>query len=326
MKKPHTINRKVWKTSYELKDEFRYTDCSCINKIVKENKIPTVQNPDSSVPHAILINREEIIKTSKIINRLLDNQDMERYDQELCLRGDYMIFGDVHIPYHDGQLIGKKMAVAKKFKIKKAVCVGDFVELDAFKVYFDKTASWKYEKAKVRDVLKALLSWYNEFIWLIGNHEVRMWKRLQGMGEQEDIFQLLLSAETKGRVKYSTYPYAIINDSWIIAHPKSYSRIQGRNAFFLASKYMPSLVAKSKSPNGQYGFLSFHGHGGGEGIDVSGICQIADGMGLMDPLKIAYKTIKMDTSPEWRPGFSMLKDNYLYRFPKNSTDWDFWLK
>ncbi len=112
----------------------------------------------------------------------------------------------------------------------------------------------------------------------------------------------------------------------MVCHPQSYSRIQTRNVYNLASKYLVRLVEKGKSPNGQYGIVGFHGHLGGEGLDISGRFQVADGMGMMDPEKVLYKQMRVNTYPEWRPGFFMLLNNYLYRFPRDSTDWDFWLK
>jgi len=249
---------------------------------------------------------------------------MEKYDKELHLTGDYMLTGDWHIPFHDPDLTKKLFAVAKRFGIKKLACVGDLMELDAFKTYLDKSTSWQYEKQKARNVIKALLTWFDEIVWLIGNHEIRLWKRVQGMGDEEDIFQMVLEGEMTRKVKYSTYPYAIVNESWMIVHPKSYSRLQSRNAYFLASKYLPDLMAKGNSPNGRYGVVAFHGHLGGEGTDISGHYRVADGMCMVDPMKVAYKTVKVDTSPEWRQGFFMLWDNFLYPLPAKDTDWNFW--
>jgi len=326
MEKPHTINRNIWKTSFELKDEFRYSDCSCITKIVKENKIPTIPNPDSSVPHAILINRDEFIKTPKIVDRMIGNDEMEIYNAALHLAGDWMIFGDCQIPLHDPELMKRMQQIAQKYGIKKGINAGDLTELDAFKPFPGHGPSWQYEKKKVNDILKWWVSWFDEVVLLMGNHELRMWKRLQGMGEEGDIFKILLSEEKSGRVKYSTYPYAIVNESWLITHPHSYSRIAARNNFTLASKYMIKLIEKSKGPNDQYGLIGFHGHLVGEARDISGRFQIADGMGLMDPKKIMYKEMRMNTYPEWCPGFFMLLNNHIYPFKKDSTDWDFWLK
>lgn len=326
MKKPHTINRKIWRTSLELKEEFRYTSRSGVQKTTQENKIPTIRNPESILPHSRLINRDEFIKVPKIFRRLIGNDEMERYNAALYLKGNWMIYGDCQIPLHDPELMERMQQIARKYGIKKGINVGDLTELDAFSPFPGKGPSWEYEKAMVTGVVKWWVSWFDEVVLLMGNHELRMWKRLCGMGEEDDIFKILLSEEKSGRVKYSTYPYAIINESWLVAHPQSYSRIPARNSFALASKYMIKLIEKSKGPNSQYGIIGFHGHLGGQARDVSGRFQVADGMGLMDPEKIMYKTMRINTYPEWVPGFSMLLNNHLYPFPKDSTDWDFWLK
>jgi len=320
------VDRTQWKTSLELAQELGYTDRGTVANILAANKVSKVRNPDSPLPHSLLYNRDEFLMLPMVVRRLVSADDMEQYDKELWLEGDYMITADWHIPFHDVDLVEKMLAVAEKFGAKKLVIAGDFIELDVFKTYIDKTAAWKYEKQKTRSILKALLGRFREIVWLIGNHEVRMWKRLQGMGEEEDIFQLILEAEAARKVRYSIYPYTIINSSWMVVHPKSYSRIQARNAFFLASKYLVKLVERGKSPNGIYGMVAAHGHLGGMGTDISGRFQVADGMGMMNPDKVHYQIIKISTSPNWRPGFFMLLDNTLYPFPKDGTDWRFWME
>jgi hypothetical protein len=320
------IDRQIWKTSHELKDEFRYSTYSSVTKIVKENRIAILKNPESNLPHTILINRDEFIKIPKVFRRLIGNDEMERYNAALHLRGDWMIFGDCQIPLHDPELMERMQQVAEKYRIKKGINVGDLTELDAFKPFPGSGPSWEYEKAKVTDVLKWWVSYFDETVLLMGNHELRMWKRLHGMGEEGDIWPILLSEEKSGRVKASTYPYAVINESWLVTHPQSYSRIAARNNFTLASKYMIKLIEKSEGPNDQYGLIGFHGHLGGGARDISGRFQVVDGMGLMDPEKVMYKMMRINTYPEWCPGFFMLLNNHIYPFPKDSTDWEFWLK
>lgn len=320
------IDRQIWKTSFELKDELRYSCVSAITKIAKENNVPTMQNPESHLPHTLLFNRDVFIQIPKVFKRLISNDEMERYNKALYLHGDWMIFGDCQIPLHDPELMERMQQIAQKYGIKKGINAGDLTELDAFSPFPGEGPSWKYEKAKVNDILTWWASWFDEVVLLMGNHELRMWKRLNGMGEEGDIFKILLAEEKSGRVKYSTYPYAIVNESWLVTHPHSYSRIAARNNFTLASKYMIKLIEAGKGPNDQYGLIGFHGHLGGEATDISGRFQVIDGMGLMDPAKILYKVMRINTYPEWCPGFSMLKDNYLYRFPRDSTNWEFWLK
>jgi len=320
------VDRNMWKSSLELMEEFGYTDRGSVSNILSANKVSKVKNPESRLPQSFLWNRNEFMSTSVITSRLLDNQEMERYDKELRLYGDFILSGDDHVPFHDMELIDASFNIARKFGIRKIIKAGDFLELDAFKTYLDKGASWEYEKRKARNVINATLTQFDEMDWLIGNHEMRLWKRLQGMGDEEDIFQLVLEKEHIEKVRYSIYPYCIINDSWMIVHPKSYSRIQTRNAYFLASKHLIKLIEEGKSPNGNYGIVAYHGHLGGMGTDISGRFEVADGMGMMDPDKIHYQKIKISTAPEWRPGFHMLLDNCLYAFPKRGTNWDFWTK
>ena len=310
-----SVDRSIWMTTLELMKEFGYQDRGSVSNLCTINGISRVKNPESPLPQSLLYNKQEFTAIPAVARRLIDAPEMEKYDKELHLTGDYMLTGDWHIPFHDADLVEKMMVIAKRFELRKLVIVGDFVELDSFKVFLDKTVSWQYEKETIRKIIKSLLSWFVEITWLMGNHEIRMWKRLQGMGEEEDIFQLVLEKETVGKVQYSVYPFSIINSSWMVIHPKSYSRIAARNPYFLASKYLVDLVLKKKPPNGQCGIIAFHGHGGGEATDISGNFQAVDGMCMCDPQKIGYQVLKINTAPRWRPGFMALINNYLYRFP-----------
>ena len=254
----------------------------------------------------------------------LDNYDLARYYNCPKLYKDWLLIGDVHIPFHCPETSYYAIALAKKWNIRNVISVGDTFELDAFKKYLDHhpQVNWKYEKIAGVKFMSVLLKNFDNIVLLIGNHEIRLWKKQEGAGDQDDVYKLFVS---DSKIKYYTYPYAVINDSWLVMHPKSYSRIQARNPYFLASKYMIELIERGKSPNGQYGLISWHGHLGGEGVDISERFQVADGMGLFDPDLFSYNKLKITTSPAWRKGFMIIRNNYLYRFPVNNTDWSWWL-
>lgn len=235
-----------------------------------------------------------------------------------------MVTGDIHLPFHCPRTFSHLIEIAEKFGIKKMVSVGDTFELQEFKHYLDNHpgVNWRYEKAKGWAVLELLANQFDEIVLLLGNHELRLWKKLEGAGDQEDVFQIFVKHPN---IRYDLYPYCIINDSWFACHPKSYSRIPGRNPYFLASKHMVELVEAGKSPNGQYGLIAFHGHQGGGGRDVSGRFRVADGMGLFDQELFGYAQLKLTPTPNWVKGFFMLRNNYLYPFEEDTTDWDWWL-
>uniref|UniRef100_A0A6H1Z9J0 Calcineurin-like phosphoesterase domain-containing protein n=1 Tax=viral metagenome TaxID=1070528 RepID=A0A6H1Z9J0_9ZZZZ len=214
--------------------------------------------------------------------------------------------------------------MAKKWGIRKVVSVGDTFELESFKKYLDSHpgVNWKYEKSSGVKFLSVLIDNFDEIQLLIGNHELRFWKKMEAVNDQDDVFQFFVK---DSKVKTSIYPFCVINESWLLCHPHSYSRIAARNPYFLASKHLVSLIEAGNSPNGQYGLVAYHGHGGGEGTDISSRFQVADGMGLFEPQLFNYYVKKMNTAPAWRKGFMILRNNYLYRFPFSTTDWDFWL-
>jgi len=254
----------------------------------------------------------------------LRNYDLSRYTDHPKLYGDWLLIGDSHIPFHCPQTATHAIQMAQKWGIKSVISVGDTFELDAFKKYLDHhpEVNWKYEKIAGIKFLNVLLENFENIVLLIGNHELRLWKRLEASNDQDDVFQFFVK---DNRIEYSTYPFAVINDSWLVVHPKSYSRIQGRNPYFLASKHCIELLEDGKSPNGQYGLIAYHGHLGGEGTDISSRFRVADGMGLFDPNLFAYYKLKISTGPAWRKGFHIIRNNYLYPFPETMTDWNWWL-
>ena len=259
------------------------------------------------------------------------NPELKHLTQHLKIHSDSIVVtGDVHLPFHCPDTLAKMIEFAGYFGSRDIVIVGDLMELDVFKRFLDihpdikRAGGWEYEKQKTREFFELIDQYFDRVYILLGNHELRMWKKLQAAGSQTDVLEIVLSDKWEEKVKVSVYPFAWINDSWIVVHPKSYSRIQSRNPYFLASKYLIELVARGKSPNGVYGLIDFHSHLGGEGTDISGKFQVANGMGLFDPKLSEWHVKQVDTFPEWRKGFMILHRNYLYRFPAEHTDWDFW--
>lgn len=263
-------------------------------------------------------------------------KDLRRYIHEPNLKGDYLVLFDTHYPFHHVECHQYMIKIVKKWDIKKCVIGGDVLELQEFKKYLDKhpdIKDWETELSLVQSILTWLATEFTRIDLVLGNHELRLWKALAGKGSQEDVFRLILgdlADVLKKKIKYYLYPCATINNSWIIDHPNMSSVIQARVPERQSSKYLVKklvdMVKNSQQPkNGQMGYLSGHGHQGGEGTDVSGEFQVADGMVMCDPELFAYHKLKRSARPEWRVGFNIIKNNYLYRFPLKNTDWKFWL-
>ena len=270
----------------------------------------------------------------------VDNLDLERYVNEPRLKGDYLITHDPHFPLHHGECWRHAQLICEKFQIKQMIIPGDGVELYWQSNFLKDDAiglgSWEQEKERVKNTLEWIGGWMRRVDWLPGNHELRWWKRmLQGGGKaaQEELWTIV-SKDVKPSIKrkfhFHLYPYAIINNSWFICHPNMTSIIPGRVPDRLSSKYMVQELVRMLQngivpKNWQMGVVAGHGHLGGEATDVSGSFQVADGMIMADGDLFNYHKLKLNARPEWRLGFHILKDNYLYRFPERNTDWKFWL-
>ena len=267
----------------------------------------------------------------------IDNSDLERYVKEPRLQGNFLLLFDPHFPFHHEGTFQHAKAIAERFKIRKVLIGGDAFELYYFSQFYKDRATgvkdWSEEAERTRCVLEWLAEWASQVHMILGNHELRMWKRLMAAGAQEDIYRIILDGvkpTIRRKFHYYLYPVAVINDSLIVYHPSMSSVIQTRVPERLASKYLPKEMLRwveegIQPKNGQMGYISGHGHLGGTGTDASGEFFVADGIVMADPELFNYHVLKRNARPEWRVGFYVLKDNYLLPFPEKHTHWKLWL-
>lgn len=230
------------------------------------------------------------------------------YNDYFRLSGDWVVSSDYHIPYSDQELIENMIKVAKKFKISNLLVAGDFLDMAMFSEYFiQEEGSFEEELETAREVLKLLSGHFKDVRFLAGNHDIRMLRKLEFKLNVKNFFQML-----DKDLKVSKYPYCTINDRWRITHPKTYSRLSTRVAYFMTHKHKMHIGVA-------------HGHAMGVTYSPSGeeICFDTGGMFQRD--RIEYVNLIDTTHPMWTSGFSIIKNNHLYLFPKAHTDWNFWL-
>jgi len=232
------------------------------------------------------------------------------FDKYLKLSGNIMITSDWHIPYYDTALAEKMLYIAQKFDIKKMICAGDFIDAYAISAFSIKIKEDTFQKELLiaNDVMQKLLEVFDWIFLLKGNHELRF---LHALSDQVGMEHLKTLITQDKRVFASDYSYAVVDGQWRITHPISYSQIRSRVANRLALKFHQNIIM-------------CHGHLWNMGIDDSGIYQIVDIGGMMDPDKIEYLGLRDTTHPRWNRGFAMLLDGYLYTFNNLITNWRFW--
>jgi len=232
------------------------------------------------------------------------------------LSGDWMIVGDVHVPttrYGFASLISE---VAKKHlkRPRKLLIAGDMFNMDSYSAYAAVVSqpSWKQEQAAAKTLIKLWLETFDEVRLILGNHERRLQKWLQGEFSEED-FRGLIYSNTKFLL--SNFGWCTIRSNgtvWRVTHPKNYSVNQLNVAETIAWKYHANVI-------------SFHEHHLSLGWDRFKRFVIVNGGSLIDPSKVPYKLLDDNKSAEFAPGFVMLRNGTPYIFGQPPiTDWGAW--
>jgi hypothetical protein len=238
--------------------------------------------------------------------------NIKAYNDYWKLSGDFVLTSDWHVPYHDADICNKMIAMAHKFDLNRLIIAGDFFNQDAFSHYLSMDAiDFGEEKAIATDIMEKLCLSFDEIYILTGNHDIRLLKMLSFKLRIEDVWKMV-TTEIGRQIKISEYPYLKINDKWHITHPKNFS-------------VMPTSVARRMNHKYQQSVGVAHGHQMGITYSPSGKEVLFDTGGMFDQEKIEYSRMNDTTHSEWQTGFNIIKNDYLYQFPKNHTDWDFWL-
>ena len=249
----------------------------------------------------------------KIAKYMIEHDsDITYYKDEILPNGNRMVGADIHSPYFDEVYINRFLALADKFKIRKAVLVGDTLDQDFAKKYYDdEKGDLDYEIAKTDPVMKAL-QYFDEAVFLRGNHETRVGRITDGRIQAQQIFKLFGPELWKTKFKYINRDKIKIGRKWLLVHPKSYSQVSGSVAVRLAEKYHRHVI-------------NAHGHFIALRYDRSAKYMGVDLGGLFSREKIKYINETTTTHPVWNPGFGMIYEDHFYHFHEN-TNWDYWLK
>jgi predicted phosphodiesterase len=218
-----------------------------------------------------------------------------RFDSPPHIEGSALILADPHCPYHDADFVNRVLDIALAGRVEHCVIAGDLLDMNAFSP-FDANSNAHFEQdcEEAEGFTEALASAFRSVLWIKGNHEGRLDKRI-GLHQLADgRVKRLVSLTDK--VVYTGYYFCYVDD-WMIAHPKNVSVIAGRVAAQLAGKYRCNVVAG-------------HGHLWGMAPDVSGRYLGIDSGACADPLRLEYNAMRPNTRPMMVQGAVILRDGY----------------
>jgi len=241
----------------------------------------------------------------------IDNK-IPLYFDESIPSGNYIVFSDAHAPYYDEVYVNRLLFVADKFKVKKAVSVGDTLDMDFAKIFYDPEKSDLDTEIVRTEPLLMGLQYFDKVYFMRGNHENRIGRMTDGKIQAQHIFKLFGEKTFCEKFTYIPNTRLMIGKNWLLTHPKNYSQISGSVAVRLAEKYHRHVI----NAHGHFIALRYDRSGKFMGIDLGG---------LFKHEKVKYIHDSTTTHPQWNPGFGMIYNDKFYHFHEG-TDWDFWTK
>lgn len=228
------------------------------------------------------------------------------------LKGDFIIVGDVHVPYTDYGFASLVGAAARAAGIRRLIIAGDFFNMDSFSRYDQiiQQPTWAQEREAAKSLILQWLDDFDEIYMTMGNHDRRLQKFTAGEFDESDILALIYS--NPERVKLNVYGWCNVESggfNWRVTHPRNYSVGRLSVANNLAQKHQSHII-------------TFHEHHLGITQSRYGGFVVVNGGCLIDPAKVPYAVLDDTQSPDWVQGFVMLRDGVPTLLGEEPfTDW-----
>jgi hypothetical protein len=234
------------------------------------------------------------------LGNFVDLIEKARNPLSVTIDEPFLVAGDWHIPFTDGDLFTLLLDVADSYEIKKLVVPGDFWDCDNYSkhpVVTHKT-TFQSEIENVAMILGILTDTFEEIYFCRGNHEKR-WMDLNG--GNMTIMDLFATTKINDGYQVTQDDHLYVThqgEKWLMCHPRNFRIANLSVAKDLAAKHGCSVFAA-------------HGHQWAQGYDRSGKHRLLDGGGMFDKLALEYLR---DTScyPEVKSGFYYFIDGEIY--------------
>lgn len=211
-----------------------------------------------------------------------------------------LVISDVHIPYHDEDLLSDALIRAEVLGVEAIVWLGDLLDNPTFSPWGADDLSTNF--ARELDIAEGLIreaakiGSVKKQYWSLGNHEERWFRRLGGQCNMTHLARTaglddLLRAGTLVVSDNPTLDYH--NKSWMLTHPADYSGQPLAVPGQLADKFDRSIV-------------SAHAHHWAHGKSPSGKYTVIESGGAFDPAKVKYVNHRVTRHRVWVQGYVIL--------------------
>jgi len=231
---------------------------------------------------------------------------------------DFMVVGDVQLPTtdYDFAMLPAYIAAKQLKSPRRLIIAGDLFNFDGFSQYENliKLPSIEHEFEAARNVIGLWSITFDEIYMVIGNHEERLLKTLQGQVQVQDIMSIVNAQLPIGKVKATVRDALRVKTSqgmYLVAHGGSYRK-------------NPLSVANEIAQKEQAHVILHHEHHAAMGMDIYNRYFVVNNGGLFDRDKMAYVMLKTKAMASMSQAFTMVRRGYPYLFGK-WTDWAMWL-
>jgi predicted phosphodiesterase len=226
--------------------------------------------------------------------------------------GDCLVIGDLHVPYHNADLLEKARRVAAQHGITTVAIIGDLFDFGAISRHprTERQAALDDELTVAGDVLRALLDGFDHCYICNGNHDERV---ARAMNSPLGLDKLIAAALGRNwpacSITVTSRDYLYLGEQWLLGHPSRYSGRGGTTPSDLADLEQRNivtghnhLIGLQQSKSGRY-----------VGIDT-GHCTLPDRHG--------YVRQRLTTFPRWNGGFTLIQDGYATLYTERFTNWN----
>ncbi len=206
-----------------------------------------------------------------------------------------VICSDIHVPFHDRDLLADMLRVARRDQCDTIIIAGDLVDAAAFSRWDRETPvlDWEKEVDAANSILYEIALTFEHVHILPGNHSYRVLKQTMGQMTWGNVmagWEIMDVLPETSRPQVQDIPVLFLDTWGLVCHPDNYSRVPGNVAAALAAVHQRSVFAG-------------HEHAMSLRLDVSGK-HLCVGLGCMlRPEMVDYKTMHVTTHPAWTAGF-----------------------
>jgi hypothetical protein len=234
---------------------------------------------------------------------------------QMKLEGDAAVGGDTHSPFMDYKFAEAFRTWAEYYGLKRGILAGDVFDGNSQNTFRKKTRGvpLSLEFKMFRALLRYWLEWFEELIYLPGNHCDWLLYNMDGQIETTDYYNMLGLQEFEGRIIFTPYDNLTLHsgsENWFIAHQKEASVDPWTVGDGLAQKFQMNVVVP-------------HQHNNVLSSDRYGRYTILGIGGMFDPAKLSYIGLKTTKRGVPQQGFGMIKDgcgHLITPYPR-MTDW-----